>query len=177
MQDNDLIRVFYPIIKAGLVAVGYNDVVVKQSQQPTQQGANTAPTVYFFKIGDKRYGFLRRSDDTTIDADNHTETQQYETTFQVMAWVRQRPGTPYQYTASDLVNEVAAIMQSDSTRATLLASGVQILRVTTVSNPYFGDDRNQFEASPSFEFVLTHTQTRVTTVPVINSTDVDIDHV
>lgn len=171
MTDNDLIRLFLPIIKAGLIADGFVNVDVKQSNQPTQQGINTGPTVYFFKVANKRYGFLGRLDvwDENTDTMVHTESQYQETTFQVSALVRQFPITPNQYTASDLVNEVASIMQSDNTRDILNNSGVGILRVQEITNPYFTDDHDQFEASPSFEFILTSQVTRVSTSPVIES--------
>ena len=179
MKDNDLIRLFLPIINQGLIDAGYTGVVTKQANQPTQQGINTGPTVYFYKIGDHRYGFLRRDD--VWDEDTltmvHTEIQQYETTFQVSCLVLQNPSNPYLYTASDLVNEVAAIMQSDKTRAILATENVGILRVTDVANPYFVDDRDQFEANPSFDFVLTHKQTRVTTDPVVESWELNINRV
>lgn len=176
MTDNDLIRLFLPIIKAGLIADGFTGVTVKQSNQPTLQGANTNPTVFFYKLFDKRYGFLRRDSKWDEDAEimTHTEMQMYETSFQINAMVMQNPSTPNQYTASDLVNEVAAIMQSDSTRKTLADSNVGILRVTGVRNPYFKDDYDKFEAFPSFDFTLTHRQTRVTTDPVVESTEFDI---
>lgn len=161
MLDNQLIQVFLPIIDAGLIADGFSNVDVIAANQPTQQGIPTGPTVYFFKIGDKRYGYLDRSD--TWDGVNmiHTEIQYYETTFQFSSLVIQDPTTPNQYTASDLVNEVAAIMQSDATRQTLYNNNIAILRIQSVSNGYFTDDRDTFEASPIFEIVFVHTQDRV----------------
>jgi len=62
ITDNDLIRVFLPILQTGVIAAGYTNVLVKQANQPTQQGINASPTVYFFKVSNKRYGFLRRDD-------------------------------------------------------------------------------------------------------------------
>jgi hypothetical protein len=179
MLDNDLIRLFLPIIKNGLIADGYLNVTVKQANQPTQQGINIGPTVYFFKVGDHRYGFLYRESKWDEDAEEmiHTEMQQYETTFQISSLVLQKPTNPYLYTASDLVNEVAAILQSDRTREILMDAGVGIYRITDITNPYFVDDRDQFEASPSFTFTLTHKQTRVTTDPVIESYEYDIKRV
>jgi E217 gateway protein gp29 len=176
MTENELIRLFLPIINAGLVADGFSGVTVKQSNQPTLQGANTNPTVYFYKLFDKRYGFLRRDSawNASTQVMTHTETQMYETSFQVGAMVSQDPNTPDQYTASDLVNEVSAIMQSDATRGTLVASNVGILRVTEVRNPYFQDDHDKFEAFPSFDFTLTHRQTRVGTDPVVESVEFGI---
>ena len=179
MQDNQLIELFLPIINAALLADGYQGVNTKQSYQPTIQGVNTGPTVYFYKISDRRYGFLRRTDVWDIDALEmvHSEVQQYTTTFQVSALVRQNPSNVNTYTASDLVNEVAAIMQSDSTRQQLRAKGVYILRVEDIANPYFSDDRDQFEASPSFDFTLTHDMIRVSTIQAVDSVTLDIQRV
>lgn len=164
MTDNQFIQLFLPIIQAGLIADGFTNVVTKQANQPTQQGINSKPTVYFYKINNKRYGFLGRWDKWNSESSEmiHNESQYYETVFQVSALVTQFPVTPNQYTASDLVNEVASIMQSDNTRYMLNASGVGILRITDIINPYFVDDKDQFEASPSFEFTLTSQTRRVT---------------
>lgn len=169
MTDNQFIQLFLPIINAGLIADGFTGVSVKQANQPTQQGINLNPTVYFYKVANKRYGFLGRKDkwDTVMTRMNHTEAQYFETTFQVSALVRQFPITPDQYTASDLINEVASIMQSDNTRDILNQSNVGILRITDVRNPYFIDDRDLFEASPSFDFVLISQTFRTTIDPII----------
>jgi hypothetical protein len=99
----------------------------------------------------------------------HTELQYFETIFQMSALVLQEPKYPALPTASDLVNEVASIMQSDNTRVILNASGVGILRVSEVLNPYFVDDRDNFEASPSFDFTLVYENTRLSTTPIINT--------
>ena len=179
MTDNELIRLFLPIIQSNLLAEGYTDVVTKQTNQPTAQGVNVAPTVYFYKTGDHRYGFLKRLDTWNAAEKKmyHEESQAYETKFTVQALVRQYPTTPLGYTASDLVNIVSAIMQSDATRATLAASNVGVLRITDISNPYFNDDHDQFEASPSFDFILTHRRARITTDPVIDSFTYNIQSV
>ena len=168
--DNSLIQLFLPIINAGLIADGFTGVTVKQANQPTQQGIQTNPAIYFFKVGDKRYGYLGRLDewDQVHSTMVHNESQYYESTWQVSALVLQNPTTPNQYTASDLVNEVASIMQSDMTRDILNQSGVGILRVMDLINPYFVDDRDNFEASPSFDFVLTYENIRPSTSPIIS---------
>jgi len=175
MQDNALIELFLPIITAGLTAAGYTGVATSASFQPTRQGVNSQPTVYFFKVGDHRYGFLKRFDkwDTVSEMMIHTEIQNYETTFQVSAWVIQNPAS-ISYTASDLVNSVAQIMQSEATVNTLNASNVGILRVEPVLNPYFIDDKDRYEASPSFTFTLTHKQVSTVPIPVIQFVEYDI---
>ncbi len=176
MRDNELIRVFLPIIQNGLISYGYTNVTVKQSNQPTQQGINTNPTVYFFKIGDHRYGYLTRIDEPNPPEIEmiHTEIQLYETTFQLSSLVLQNPKTPYSFTASDLVNDVAAILQSEKTVEELKSKDVAILRIQNISNPYFLDDRDNFEASPFFEFTLTHRQVKISTIPKISSVEYDV---
>ena len=104
----------------------------------------------------------------------HTETQYIESTWQMQALVLQNPATPNQYTASDLVNEVASIMQSDSTRTILNNNGIGILRVGDLINPYFVDDHDNFEASPSFDFVLIYQNTRTSINPIITTFTTDI---
>lgn len=177
--DNSLIQIFLPIINNALIADGFTGVKVMQSNQPTQQGIPTAPTIFFFKVASKRYGYLGRLDEWDADAVEmvHTENQYYESTWQVSALVLQNPATPNQYTASDLVDEVSSIMQSDSTRDILNESGIGILRVQDIVNPYFVDDRDNFEASPSFDFVLTYENFRLSTNQIVsefNSTIVGV---
>lgn len=179
MRDNDLIRVFLPIINSGIAAAGLTGVTIKQANQPTAQGANTNPTIYFFKVSDHRYGFLDRRDvwDEINEVMIHTEVQQYETVFQFSALVRQNPRTPVNYTASDLVNECAAILQSDVAMTQLFQNDIGILKITDIRNPYFTDDRDQYEASPSFDVTFTHKQTRVSTVPVIESVEYNVKRI
>ena len=167
--DNSLIQLFLPIIQNGLIADGFLDVIVKQANQPTQQGINTGPTVYFYKIGSKRYGYLGRYDKWNSGTGKmvHTEAQYFECTFQISALVLQNPITPNQYTTSDLVTEVSSIMQSDNTRYILNNANVGILRVQDITNPYFVDDRDNFEAHPTFDFTLLYQNFRVMNDPII----------
>lgn len=170
LTDNALIQIFYPIIKNGLTADGFTGVVVQQAAQPTMQGVPTAPTVYFYKVGMKRYGYVGRSDRwNSIDSDmDHTESQFYESTWRIQCMVTQNPTTPNQYTASDLADEVASIMQSSSTLDILNSSGIGILRITDIVNPYFMDDRDNYEAMPSFDFTLVYENERATVDPIIS---------
>ena len=99
MTDNQLIQLFLPIINAGLTADGFTGVQVKQANQPTQQGINTAPTVYFYKVNGKRYGFLGRWDawNTNTSTMVHNENQYMESTFQISALVLQSPASSFIY--------------------------------------------------------------------------------
>lgn len=101
-------------------------------------------------------------------------TQQYETTFQIMTLATQNASTPNQQTASDILNAIAYILQSDSTVEILEAQGIGILRVMDVRNAPFVDDRDRFEFGPSFDFTLTHKQVISSTVPILQSEEVNI---
>ena len=176
VRDNELIRLFLPVINADLIEREFLDVTVKQSNQPPIQGANSGSTVYFYKLFDKRFGWVRKNSEWDADSEAmvHTEMQMYETTFQISAMVRQNPLNTSKYTASDLINEVASIMQSDSTIRTFANSDVGVLRITDIQNPYFKDDYENFEAFASFDFTLTHRQTRVTVEPVVQSVELKL---
>lgn len=168
--DNTLIQLFLPIIRNGLDSNGFNNVVIQQANQPTQQGIPKAPTVYFYKTHTKRYGFLGRHDDWDSVGLRmvHNERQYYETTFRIQTLVLQNVKIPL-YTAADLADEVASILQSDKTLAILNAQGVGILRITDIVNPYFTDDMDNFEALPSFDFTLLYLNDRISTNPIVDT--------
>jgi hypothetical protein len=105
---------------------------------------------------------------TAEAAESAQQLQQYESAFQISGLSTQNPADPNQLTASDIVNLAASIMQSRTTVATLEAQGVGVLKITEVRNPYFSDDRQRYEASPSFDFSLTHKQIIVTAPPILS---------
>lgn len=166
MTDNQLIQLFLPIIQAQLIVDGFTNVIVQQMDQPTQQGIPTTPTVYFQKVYNHRYGWgiAYPKWDTVSQTMVLHEDQWHETSFQVSALYIQNPITPNQFTAADLANEVAYIMQSQKTLIALMAQNVGLLRIENINNPYRQDDRDQFEALPSFDFILTHLESRVSIV-------------
>jgi hypothetical protein len=168
MTDNELIQLFVPVITAGLSSNGFPDVIVQSLYEPTQQGINSGATIYYYKLPDERIGFVGRTDVYNEEVGNftHTETQWYESTFQISCLFDQNPQS-LSYTASDLVNLVASIMQSDIAVNTLNAAGVGILRVQRVENTPFVDDRDEYEYNPSFDFTLTYTRDIITTTPIV----------
>lgn len=176
MTDNQLIQVIISILEKGLIQYNQVDTLVRQAFQPTKQGVYTQNTLFFYKVGDIRYGFLKRSDiyDEATDLFIHTETQKYESTFQINALAIQNPANINNPTASDLVNLASGIMQSDYARGVLKASNIGIIRVTDIRNPYFADDKDRFEASPSFDFTLTYDRVLTSATPAVNTTDYQI---
>jgi hypothetical protein len=178
MTDNQLFTLVRGILLAQLPTRGLDGWKVARKFQPLQNGANAAPTVYVFKVADKRHGSPQQRagwnpDTLTMDK---VESQQMETTFQ--ASIEMDEGTDANaLTPSDAANEVAAIMQSDEALAALQAQGVGILRIGAVLNPYNVNDRNRFDANPSFDFVLTYRRARTATTPHAVSVEGSINRV
>jgi hypothetical protein len=180
MLDNALIKLVRDTIIAQEGTAGIEGTPIKQAFQPTQQGVNKEPTAYFHKIHDRRRGFPQRTDVWVPDESEeggsmvHTEAVWYETTFQISTLSIQDPSDTEQYTASDILNLIAYILQSETTVQQLQAQGVGILRIGEVDNPYFMDDKQRFEAQPSLDFTLTHKQIVTSISPVILSTEFNI---
>jgi hypothetical protein len=170
MLDNQLIALVISAILAGEATAGIPGTPIKQAFQSTMQGVNSAPTAYLYKIGDQRIGQVGRQDvwNLTDSVMVHTETQQYSTTFQFSALATQNPNTPTQYTASDILNLIASILQSSVTIATLEAQDVGVLHIGELRNPYFLDDRQQNEASPSMDVTFCHQQVISSSTPVVS---------
>lgn len=154
-------------------------VALARKYQPRQQGATTGPVVYFFKVGDHDHGSPKREEiiNGAGVVFNQTQRQLVETTYQFAAWVPQDPANVAALTESDVLNIVSAIMQSDALIAAFRAAGVGIQRVTDIRNPYFVDERNRFEAEPSFDIVLTHYRNLSSTLPAVDTFEANISRV
>lgn len=168
MNDNALFIVLKSVLDAGLVARGIDDVTVKQSYQPTMQGVEAGPAIYFTKLPmDRRKGWPYRSDGWNDDmtAFITTERQEYETTIQFSAMKREDPESLDELTASDLGNQAASILQSEVAMAALADEGLSVLRVGEVRSGKITNGEDQFETVPSFDLVVLHEQVTVTTTP------------
>lgn len=159
MLDNALIRLLISIISSGLILRGINSAQILQSYQPTQQGIIETPVVLISKLDDVPRIWPKRTDlwDPIGLVESHSELQIYETHFQIGTLYPQDPAVD-SMTASDLANTVRQIVQSEDCITTLLQNDVQVIRITPVRNPYFKDDRDLFEMSPSFDMALNHKQ-------------------
>ncbi len=176
VKDNPLITQIISLITARETAMGIPGTPVQQAFQPTQQGTNTAPTAFLYKLHDKRRGTPQRSDvfDNVNNRSVHTQNQLYDTVFQASALSAQDPANATQLTASDLLNLVAAILTDDVTVAAFQAQGLGILSIEDVTNGYFIDDSGRYEAAPTFDFTISHTQSLVTYGPYIDHTEFNI---
>lgn len=174
MLDNPLNALIITILNTGLAARSLSSILVKQKNQPTQQGANTLPTLYFFKITDYPYGFLKRTNewDENSLTEVHKEQQTYLTSYQIDALAIQDPAATTGLTAADIVKTAKGILESDDARETFKQNDVQILKIRDIRNPVFKDDRNQFEASPSFDFTLSHSDTIISASQILQNINI-----
>jgi hypothetical protein len=174
MNDNALFILIRSIITNGLVAGGITDAEVSRGYQPDQQGADSGKNVYLHKISDHRHGFPFKRDKWETDTMVHTESVIMETTFQVDARFIADPSDINALTASDIVNMVAMILQSDIALATLKAQNVGIYRISSIREPYIINDYDRNESSPSFDFTLTHTRSTISETPILETIEPDI---
>lgn len=179
MKENELKIALIKALNDGLTLFGVSGVLVLQSYQPNQTGAELQDSLYIHKISDKRYGYNARSDKWNDDDSEmvHVEKQVNETTFQVNALVKTDITNPVQMTVTDLLGLAADILAHETTRDFLKSKKVGILRITDLNNPFFSDSRDQNESSPSFSVVLTHTNERVSTSPVVETCEFGLHRV
>jgi hypothetical protein len=182
MLDNPLITLLIAAITAGEVAAGIEGLPIAQAFQPTQEGVPTEPSAFLHKVFDHPLGMPERSDvwDSEAETIAHTETQRYETTFQISTLATQDPNavdSQTQYTASDILNLVRYILQNSTTIATLQAQNVGILKIDQVRNTPFVDDRGRHEFSPSLDFVIEHVQTITSVAPIVSNVEIQLDRV
>lgn len=166
MLDNALIKIFRPLMLSGLAMLGV-EAEVKQNYQPTTQGVDSGPTLYFTKLFDMPVGWPQREEIWDADASDysHRETQLIETTFQMTGVLRQTAEDTDGLTAADLASIGRKILQHDTTLAALVEAGVSVLRIGQIRNVQIVNGEDENEAVPSFDFVLKHADVTVTTTP------------
>lgn len=170
MLDNELFRLIIGTMNAQLVLAGIPGVPIAQANQPTQQGVTIQPAAWLYKLGDVEQGYPEKTYAYVNGAEVYTQKQVLKTMFQLSALATQNPAVTTQFTASDILNIMSMVLQSDVTIQTFSAVGVGILDIKDIPNPYFTDDRGRFEASPNLSFSITHTRT--ITYPATYVTDV-----
>jgi E217 gateway protein gp29 len=157
MSENTILTALINVISAGLTERGIT-VGIVQNYQPTQQGIPTGDTVFIYKLHGHRYGSPERKDVFADNVMTHTETQVWETTFQISALATINPLTPSQLTAGDYCDAVSGVLQSEAGIVALLTSGIGMQRITNVRNPFFKNDRMQFQNDPSFDVTVTYSE-------------------
>lgn len=181
MLDNAI----FTAVRAALLA-GYAlqpapgpTVQVIQDYQPDHQSAPSGPALLLHMLPDRWVGSPLRKDiyDGVSGDFRHEERQEIAATIQATGIFRQTASDTTGWTAKDVATIGAMILQSDATMAQLRAAGLKLERVTQVRNPFMTNDRQEYEAVPSFDFVLTHTQTNVTRNPAFTAEELRIRRV
>ena len=166
MNDKQLRMLIVAQLTAGLERVGVSLPVIA-GNQPTTQGREDQG-LYFFQIADTASGWQSRS--YTPDQPRKMQmkdTQKVETAFQVEALVIDELNTT-SLTAVDLLHTARMVIASLPFVDAMQKQGVGVQNPSSVRTPYFANDRDQFEMSPSFDFTVSHKRTMIQSV---NSTE------
>lgn len=176
MYDNQIYQVIIPILTTGLMAQGLSDVTVVQNNQPTQQGADLGRTIYLHKLLNSPYGFPQEIDTwNTINSEmDHISDQWDEAHFQLSTLVTENPADDSALTGSDLANIALRILQSRAAISTLVTARLGILRISPVPNPFFTNDRDVFQSSAHFDFVITNNDPLTSISPIVNDVQFNI---
>lgn len=179
MLDSELITLLGNEIDAA-VKVSYplmTDYEVMQGAQPTQEGTPSVPTLILLKVHDRPRGWPMTSYARNSDGlFQESLVQLVETTCNVSSLFWQDPTKPDDQvvTAADLLNSVMLQFLFPSKIQELMAKGINILRITDVSNEPFENDDHRFEFHPTFEIVFTHNRTAAKTTPFISTIDGEV---
>lgn len=179
MTEAEVWRSIITTLRAGLDAQGQNAILIKQSFQPRKQGVDSQDTIYLFKITSRRVGHQGKNFLYNQGNDNFDTTENYwlEATFQLNAVIERDITDSNSLTDYDIVDLCGAILQASPARKKLLESGIGILKIGEVRNPYSLDDRDQFDQNSSFDFILTYNQTIASQVPKAEPIEADIQRV
>lgn len=134
--------------------------VIAGYQQRGQGRVDTG--LYYFTIGEHNYGWQGAK---TVNVDGELVTQEMqvvEHTYQIQAFVKERDA---QYSALDLATKARMAVSSRLFTSTLSRYNVGVQRPTSIRSPYFVNDRDQYEANPSFDFTLSHKRYLTQSVP------------
>lgn len=175
MNDNALGILIRQTLLAQLAVQGYPAVRVLSNYQPTSQGRETGPVIYFFPILDNAYGWQSRSGiyDADVGEVVYTETQRYETAYQMMSLAPSDPADLSLPTAKDLLSVARQIVASQLFVNALTENKVGLQRPTQIRTPFFVNDQQQFEASPSFDFTVSRERSIIQQVPAFESTELN----
>lgn len=159
MNQKELIALVRGQIVDGLARYGITNLPVKQGYQPTTQGRVTE-CVYFWMMPTTPIGEQSRSyatNPTTLQL-QQTETQNLATSFQVGALIPDNPSDDSQRTAMDITILCYQIVKSQPFIKAMTDANAGVRDVTSIRNPQFVNEQNQFEYRPSFDFTVTHKQ-------------------
>lgn len=168
MNDNNLAILVRAQLIAGLARHGYPKLPVVANYQPTTEGRLTEAAIYFHPLADARYGWQHRTRkyNPLEGRITTTEGQWVTSSFQIYALAPQDPTNLTLPTAKDLVNLAALICNGEKFIIGMRNAGVGVQRVTQIRNPFFVNDRGEFESSPSFDIIISHKRSIEEITPV-----------
>lgn len=182
MTESELFTLIKSTLTDGMTARNIAGVTIEQGEQPFIQGAPNGMALLLWKVNIHPYGYPKVTDvwQPTPPAMIHTEQQIYEATIQCTGSVKQPPPSPTKtatllpYTAGDLCKIAGRILQSAAGLAQLQAGGCGVQRIAQIPQAYFKDESDRFAQNPHFDFVLTFTDTEITTTPIVTDTELNI---
>jgi hypothetical protein len=173
--DNTLFALIADTLDAAAALAGWNYLTVARDQ-PSPQGSVSAGTIYLEREFDDRYGWpaVQSAYNAPVSPApqgtfTKTELQWVEARFQVSAMVIQNPSDLALPTALDVVRYAAQYINARQIVKTLKrTNGVSILKVSKIRNPWEKDDRDIYEATPSFDLVVQYQAEISFTIPGTN---------
>lgn len=172
MNDTQFAEIIYATLEDSMINGGFQ-VDVAQLSQPTQQGVNWTPQLFYQVISDIPYGWSSPTlvFDDNLDLFKNKEVQIYIATVRVSALSIEDPKQPSLPTAKDLVNYAKMYITHRAIQSQLKAKGVSPLRASQVMNNNIVDDREQFEFNPYFEIQFVYNRSIELTTPVIKDAE------
>lgn len=174
LTDNTLFSLIADTLDAASSLAGWGYLTVARDQ-PSPQGAVTSGVIYLERQFDDRYGWAAVSSQYNAPVSpapqgtyTKSEAQWTQAHFQVSSMVIQNPSNLSIPTALDVTRYLAQYMNARSIVKALARQGAHVYRVSNIRNPWDKDDRDIFEATPSFELVVNYQSTLAFTVPATN---------
>ena len=173
MNDKQLRILIVTQLTAGLTRAGITLPVIA-GNQPTTQGREDQG-IYFFPISDAASGWQSRTySPNQLPTIPMEDTQHVETAFQVEALVMDDPASLASLTALDVLHTARMVIASLPFVQAMQDAGAGVQRPSNVRTPYFTNDRDQFEMSPSFDFTVSHKRAIIQSVNSIGSGEFDL---
>lgn len=178
MTANETLAILISAVSTIMAQTGM-PVDVQAAFQPTNQGTQVAPFIAIHYVSSRRYGFPQVVETYNASTTSFDRVESYilEETYQFTAYAMADPANTTPPTAYDYAKRAAAVLQSAQLRGILLKYGIGFQRVTDIRTPFFIDDRERQEMSPSFDFTITREETVNYSVPVVVDTEIDIHRV
>lgn len=166
MKDTPLRAAVRAILLNLMAAHGRSHYRVLAEYQPTAQGRDHS-AVYFFRVSDARHGWQQRkySYPATAPQGSAVESQILLSTFQFGAYTMPDDA----FAAVDLLEFISMLINSAAFVDAARAQGIGVQRITNVRTPYFRNENDRFEPSPSFDVVFSHKSTISPQTPFLDT--------